>query len=90
MPAGSELSPALRQVRSDPLFEETYRSSLLNYEQGRLFRIDQASAGPIAAAVTATGAPRYKILVSREGITRLDYAYLSARAPDLIGLDPAR
>ncbi len=107
LPEGREPSAAPPAFRPDPLFEETYRRSLLNYEQGKAFRVPRGgalrtAADPTAslstaaatsvesgtAAVTAPGAPRYKIMVSKAGIYRLDYAYLSNRAPDVLSLDP--
>ncbi len=97
---GSPSSPNLvRPFRPDPLFEETYRKSLVNYEQGKMFRVgpgegpraatpgaaDSLSVAPTTAA--ASGVPRYKVLVSAAGIYRLDYGYLSAHAPDLVASD---
>jgi hypothetical protein len=100
LPEGSETTRTVRAFRPDPLFEETYRRSLVNYEQGKLFRAatdDGATSETTSAVVqpatavastAASGAPRYKILISRPGIYRLDYNYLNARAPDLLALDP--
>ena len=34
----------LRSFRPDPLFEDVYRNSLVNYEQGKLFRVDAGDA----------------------------------------------
>ena len=114
-PGGRVPSSAAQPFRPDPFFEKTYQKSLVNYEQGKLFRVPRgesrgsapastsaATAAPASAgsAVTATsiagstitpaasGAPRYKLQVSRQGIYRLDYTYLSANAPDLLTLDP--
>jgi len=94
--------PAVEQAggafRPDPFFEETYRSSLINYEQGKSFR--SAETGRRVPAFEGTiettgiapealpGSPRYKIEVSQTGVHRLDHAYLSANAPALIALDP--
>lgn len=85
--------------RPDPFFEQTYRSSLINYEQGRSFRSPGAgrrAPGPAPEMAPAgvapealSGTPRYKIEVSQEGVYRLDHAYLSANAPALLALDPA-
>src|SRR5206468_3075159 len=65
-------------------------------EQGKRFRaMGRSKSGTSEARATAAsipqvspGVPRYKILVSRSGIYRLDYAYLQTEAPDLLGLDP--
>ncbi|OLD64403.1 MAG: hypothetical protein AUI47_06175 [Acidobacteria bacterium 13_1_40CM_2_68_5] len=43
----------VRPSRPDPLFEEIYRQSLVNYEQGKLFRV-----GPGEAVGTMSAAPR--------------------------------
>jgi len=59
----------------DPSFEDTYRQALVNYEQGKLYRV-------------AAGVPRYKLLVSRPGVYRLDAATLGAAAPDLLNANP--
>jgi hypothetical protein len=91
----------------DPLFEETYRRSLVNYEQGKQFRVRRGErsveapgepggllSAPLAPGMSselepaAAGGPRYKVLVSRAGIYRLNHAYLQARAPDLLARDP--
>src|SRR5437867_1376755 len=97
MPRGADLSSGPRPFRPDPLFEETYRRNIVNYEAGKLFRVEPGRAAvnapsPAADATATTavagGTPRYKILVSRAGIHRLDYTYLSSHAPDLLLLDP--
>ncbi len=46
----SSQAAAYQPFRPDPLFEDAYRSSLVNYEQGTLFR---ASAGEAATATQA-------------------------------------
>src|SRR5882724_2176840 len=78
--------------RPDPLFEETYRRALVNYEQGKLYRVAAGSvaltASDAAPAPLAAGVPRYKLFVSRAGIYRLDAATLNAAAPDLLGANP--
>ena len=38
----------------DPIFEDTYRDSLANYEQGKLFRIHRGQAPPGGASATMT------------------------------------
>src|SRR5438445_6835663 len=108
LPGGQALEA--RGFRPDPLFEETYRQSLVNYEQGKRYRVRAGEAAPPAAGTptpagsppadpaatsaaativpAASGTPRYKVLVSKEGVYRLDYAYLSANAPDLLAFDP--
>jgi fibronectin type 3 domain-containing protein len=95
--------PPLQAFRPDPFFESTYRSSLVNYEQGKRFRVSGRAApsgttapGAAAGATTVESAPapmsgsgvRYKMSVSRAGVYRLTQAYLSANAPALVGTDP--
>jgi hypothetical protein len=80
----------------DPFFEDTYASSLVNYEQGKSFRVRRAApAGTAAlgtevagATVAAGPSPSYKLMVSGAGVDRMDYAYISANAPGLLGTDP--
>jgi hypothetical protein len=86
--------------RSERYFEDTYRSSLINYEQGKLFRVSTASAGDGETAIQATGeaggtapllaggVPRYKMFVTQPGIYRIDHGYLMQHAPDLLSADP--
>src|SRR5262245_2687376 len=77
--------------RPDPLFEETYRENLVNYEQGKQFRALESASEPDLqgmVAPAAGGSPAYKIGVSRDGIYRLSYTYLQAHAPELLALDP--
>ncbi|HXU11260.1 MAG TPA: C25 family peptidase propeptide domain-containing protein, partial [Candidatus Binatia bacterium] len=89
-PAGSVL------FEPDPQFEDIYRDSLANYEQGKLFRVHsgEASADSLQAsaaimeATTAVGGVRVKVAVSRPGIYRLDYADLQASAPELLAVNP--
>ena len=69
--------------RPDPYFEETYRESLANYEQGKAFRVEGTGPLPLSA-----GGPRYKLLVTQPGIYRLDHAYLTLHAANLLSLDP--
>jgi peptidase C25-like protein/fibronectin type III domain protein len=99
-PIGSSDPAIPESFRPDPFFEENYRRSLVNYEQGKSFRVHRradsraesavAPSAPVASSLSpaAAGSPRYKILVSREGIYRLDYNYLSANSAGLIGTDP--
>jgi Peptidase family C25/Propeptide_C25/Fibronectin type III domain len=104
-PPASAAAATPEAIHPDPFFEENYRKSLANYEQGRSFRAHARAARASSSAVLAsaaaqtvpvsaeaspqaTGAPRFKILVSRQGIYRLDSSYLSANAPDLINTDP--
>jgi hypothetical protein len=82
----------------DPHFESVYASSLLNYEQGKRFRIRRSGAAgsatleaaPAGASpLPATGSgPRYKLAVSHRGVIRLTQPYLAAQAPDLLATDP--
>src|SRR2546425_447926 len=74
-PRGVDLSSGPRPFRPDPLFEETYRRNIVNYEEGKPFRVEPghaavAAASPVAAPTAtpaaAGGAPRYKILRSEE------------------------
>jgi hypothetical protein len=93
---GVEAAAAGGSFRADGPFEEVYRRSLVNYEQGKLFRAPGRRAVATVSPETATastfqataGAPRYKILVSRAGIYRLDYATLGTAAPDLLLVNP--
>src|SRR6266581_3127578 len=99
-PPGTRLAEVSRTYRPDPQFEDIYRASLLNYEQGKLFRVGrgetgQATATPtalplstVSQATTVPGSSRYKISVSTTGIYRLDYQYLQVNAPDLLAVDP--
>ncbi|HKB08715.1 MAG TPA: C25 family cysteine peptidase, partial [Candidatus Polarisedimenticolia bacterium] len=99
-PAGASPHATKGSFRPDPTFEDTYRTSLVNYEQGKLFRVGPGEAAPESPAmsrvapqagsltVAAAGTPRYKISVSTSGVYRLDYAYLQTRAPELLALDP--
>jgi hypothetical protein len=97
--------PAAAPFSPEPLFESTYEAGLLNYEQGKMFRVAQAplaattwagvpstelaASGQASTASTfVPGVPRYKILVSRAAVYRLDQAYLAAQAPALVG-DPS-
>jgi hypothetical protein len=81
--------------RPDPLFEDLYRRSLANYEQGTLFRSgagEGEDAVPLPTAsslapLAAPGTPRYKMSVSRAGVYRLDHAWMLANAPDLLTHD---
>ena len=85
----------------DPQFEETYARAFVNYAQGRAFRgravahavaedgSGAAKATESAAATPAAGAtPRYKLSVTQPGLYRLDHAWMSANAPDLLAADP--
>lgn len=73
----------------DPQFEDTYRDSLANYEQGKLFRVaDSIQMIAAGESTTTAGAVRYKVAVSRPGIYRLDYAWLLANAPELVAVNP--
>ncbi|HEU4402554.1 MAG TPA: C25 family cysteine peptidase, partial [Candidatus Polarisedimenticolia bacterium] len=98
---GAALGLPDQPAPADPFFEETYRKSLVNYEQGRLFRAaspggvspETASTTMSAASTSlqaAAGGARYKLLVSKSGIYRLSYAYLSTNAPEMVaaGVDP--
>ncbi len=98
---GGEDGPgAPRPFRPDPQFEDTYRASLVNYEQGKLFRVRPGEvqpalqASPVSAegafspTATAPGTSRYKMRLANTGIYRLDYPYLQANAPDLLTVDP--
>ena len=69
-----------RTTRVDePVFESTYRSSFLNYEQGRAYRHPSiGGAIPTATEVSRSGStPRRKLFVRENGPLRLDYALLS-------------
>ena len=97
-------APAAREAefRPDPHFEDIYRASLANYEQGKLFRIRDGAAtvstsvaAPEAAGGGAGAQPQagpgslmFKLLVTQSGIYRLDHAYLTQHAPGLLALDP--
>src|SRR5262245_60787561 len=81
--------------RPDPLFEETYREHLVNYEQGKQFRAVESASQPDLQEMAATaapaaggGSPAYKISVSRDGIYRLTYTYLQTHAPEMLAVDP--
>jgi hypothetical protein len=95
--AAPEGSGTARPFRPDPFFETIYRDSLVNYEQGKAYRLEggeepsstsSSSIGATASVETANAAPRYKIMVSRSGIYRLDHTYLGTHAPDLLSFDP--
>ncbi|HKN46443.1 MAG TPA: C25 family peptidase propeptide domain-containing protein, partial [Candidatus Polarisedimenticolia bacterium] len=49
-PAGPGAGAAFRP---DPFFEETYRRSLVNYEQGKLFRVVRGGAAPSATSASS-------------------------------------
>jgi Peptidase family C25/Propeptide_C25/Fibronectin type III domain len=87
--------------RPDPQFEKDYKASLLNYEQGKIFRAFGAGRGAnrgggAAAALTeslttspiASGTSRYKLQVTQEGVCHLDATWMTAHAPDLAAVDP--
>jgi len=85
MPDGSASSGDVL-FEPDPQFEDTYRDSLANYEQGKLFRVQSGepttdSTKMIAASVDAAtaGAVRYKVAVSRPGVYRLDDMVVDAQ-----------
>jgi len=81
--------------RPDPRFEKVYASSLLNYEQGKIFRAFGAGRGARrvyggpAAALTeslepprvAAGTSRYKLQVTQEGVYHLDAAWMTTTPP---------
>ena len=76
-PAGSSAASP------DPVFEAVYSSRLLNYDQGRGFRIAQGPSAAVAQvdsseALRAGPGPRYKIYVTDNGPLRLDFALLDA------------
>jgi hypothetical protein len=96
-------SGSARSFESDPRFEKVYAASLVNYEQGKIFRAFGAGrggglvhGGPAAAfAESMTTAPpissgttRYKLQVTQEGVYHLDAAWFAAHAPDLATVDP--
>jgi hypothetical protein len=87
--------------RADPRFEKAYAASLVNYEQGKIFRAfgagraaGRVSGGPAApsenaaAQTIASGTSRYKLQVTQEGVYHLDSTWLTAHAPDLAAVDP--
>jgi len=52
-PSGApDRGATLRAFRPDPLFEDAYRNSLVNYNQGKLFRVDAGDA--VTTAQTAS------------------------------------
>ena len=94
VPEGSASSGSVL-FEPDPQFEDTYRDSLANYEQGKLFRVpsgeptsDSITMFAASESATAAGAVRYKVAVSRPGIYRLDYSYLQSHAPELLTVNP--
>jgi len=87
--------------RPDPRFEKAYATSLVNYEQGKMFRAFGARRGgrvyggpaasvteSAAAQTIASGTSRYKLQVTQEGVYHLDSVWLTAHAPDLAAVDP--
>lgn len=48
----------------------------------------QAPAAEAGIGAAAFAGPRFKISVSQRGLYRLDFAYLNAQAPALLGTDP--
>jgi hypothetical protein len=52
LPAGIDPSAILRPFRPDPLFEEIYRAGLVNYEQGKMFRVPAGTRAPLAGGGT--------------------------------------
>lgn len=80
-----------RPARRDPLFEDLYRRTFANYEQGRMLRTRRHEAPPaartrtgagsegaaaVSGAAVQSGFPAYKIFVSRDGIYRLSGSFL--------------
>ena len=66
-------------VPNDPVFESAYRSSFLNYEQGKAYR-HVSSGGVVVGTQEASRAgatPRQKLFVRENGPLRLDYALLN-------------
>lgn len=73
-------SPSAAPGPVEPLFESVYREQIVNYTQGRTFRIP-ADSPPIATtsdSIRAGSTPRQKILVRENGPLRLDYPLLDA------------
>lgn len=72
------------EPRSEPRFESVYRRAFLNYEQGLSFRLPDHSSPAPSTARDAAGritrgspAPVRRILVSEDGIVRLDESLFS-------------
>ncbi len=70
------------EAPADPRIESAYRTSFVNYEQGRSFRLRSAASPDALPAPMASSAldttPRYRIKVRSNGVIRLDYARMAA------------
>ncbi|NIM61221.1 MAG: hypothetical protein GTO30_06055, partial [Acidobacteria bacterium] len=76
---------------SEPVFESVYRSTFVNYEQGRTFRRQTASRSVAEAQGAARGTtPRQKLFVQQNGPVRLDHALLSPTGFLAHGIDTWR
>jgi|GEM_PF-2155312 len=82
----------------DSPFESIYRNAFVNYSQGRGFRLSPSdSAVEIGSTVTrirattagSASGPRRRLLVSQNGLLRLDHAFLQANAPEFLPLPVA-
>ena len=91
----SGVAPETTAAAADPFFEDLYRSRLVNYDQGRGFRrarttaaFSEIQASAAFVASFAPGTPRWKLLVSTEGIHHLTYTDLATLAPGILDVDP--
>ncbi len=60
-------------------FEAVYRGALINYEQGRRFRLEEREAATLLVSRASAGsrdAARQRITISEDGLVRLDYNLL--------------
>ena len=73
-------APADDIAPAEPVFESIYRSQLLNYDQGRAFRLKPAPRAGAAPSLLGGPVPRYEIRVDADGIYRLDHALLQSTA----------
>ena len=84
-PAGLESGAALTEP---PGFESAFRSSLLNYEQAKLWRAAAQSVTGAAPAAWTPPTPGFKLTVRQAGIYQLTYAQLDAATLPVTTLDP--
>jgi len=79
--------------RGEGRFEQVYRHSLLNYEQGRQFRLESATSGsselPGPLVETTGSGTIYKLALRQDGLYRVSCSSVpSCSVPDLLGINP--
>ncbi len=80
-------SPAAEPV-DEGAFEDVLRSTVINYEEARAWRVAAQRPSAVTAVQATTSVTPYKILVDADGIYQLTYSALLAAGVPVNSLDP--